>query len=80
MTDGLCDDDLAALVEDWQGWGYNVLGARFNGRNVNIPKDYHWELSVKDGERRHFNTRKEAVELRKADRSVKGFPILVFDR
>lgn len=70
MTDVAEPESIASLVEDWSK-GYTVLGARFNGRDVEIPKNYHWELRDRDGEvlAKH-KTHAEAAEDAK-DRRLK---------
>jgi len=86
FTDGLDPQTIAGCVEDWSK-NYKVLGARYNGREVTIPKKYHWELCHKGEWLGSFKTRKEAVEAmqkRKAewrkDKTVKvGLPQFVVD-
>ena len=60
MTDRLSPGDIADCFERWSQ-NYRVEGARYNGRAITPPTNYHWE-------RRHFYevlgryaTRAEAV-------------------
>ena len=89
FTDGLTTDELAESVEDWST-KYEVIGARYNGKELDIPKNYHWELrnkkdpSIQFG---HYDSFREAhtdmisrEHLRKTDKTVlTGGPVLVQD-
>lgn len=59
LCGSLYAEDLADLAEDWSDH-YEVLGARFNGKEVPIPTKYHWELRRKGEVLGRFTTRKEA--------------------
>lgn len=86
FTDGLDYETLVGCVEDWTG-NYEVLGARYNGRTVTIPKKFHWELQHKGEVLGSFKSRAEAVETMRArkaewrkDKTVKvGLPKFVLD-
>lgn len=61
FTDSLSKSDIADCVEQW-GKKYKILGARYNGKDVAIPVNYHWEMQ-KDGETLgRWKTREEASE------------------
>ena len=62
FTDRLELAEIARCAEEWSR-NYRVLGARYNGRNVAIPTDYHWELRYKDNVYGVFKTRAEAVQM-----------------
>lgn len=86
FTDGLYTQTLVGCVEEWSRL-YKVLGARYNGREVTIPKKYHWELCNHGESLGSFKTRAEAVEKmhelqkkRRTDKSVKvGIPKFFLD-
>ena len=87
FTDALYNSEIADCVERWSV-NNTVLGARYNGRAVTIPTNYHWELKFKGGEMTgHYTTRKEAEaamkELkakRRTDKTIRiGFPTFVQD-
>ena len=61
MTDYIDYGNIAELVERWSK-NYKVLGARYNGRNVTIPTEYHWEHRYKDDVYGVYKTRAEVVE------------------
>ena len=46
ITDSLYQSEVAQCVEDW-GRNYKVMGARFKGKAVKIPENYHWEVYTK---------------------------------
>ena len=77
FTDSLYRGDIAQTVEMWSD-SYKVLGARFNGREVAIPKKYHWEHRIKDEVLGVYKTYAEGravmderKKLRWKDKSVK---------
>ena len=47
ITDSLYPSEVAQCVEDWERVNYKVMGARFNGNDVKIPENYHWEVYTK---------------------------------
>lgn len=84
MTDRLEAGEIAESVEEWSK-NYEVLGARYNGKEVTIPKNYHWELRSGSEAFGSFKTRKDALEemhhrkvLRRQDKTIKtGLPVFV---
>ena len=86
FTDWIEQYEIAQTVERWSEH-HEVLAARYNGKPVAIPTNYHWELVSKGEVLGSFATRKEAEkarEERKAkwvkDRTVKiGLPEFVKD-
>ena len=61
MTDRLYPEEIADCVEQWSK-NYKVRGARHNGREVNIPTSYHWELRAKSDVIGSYPTREAAKE------------------
>ena len=77
FTDSLYPSEIADTVEMWSE-NYVVMSARFNGRKVLIPDNYHWEHRLGDKilgsytkraeakkaleERKHLNFRKSKEE------------------
>ena len=59
MIDRLAKEDIASCVESWSE-RHKVLGARYNGKDVNIPSNYHWELQHNGETLGRFAKRKEA--------------------
>lgn len=63
FTDRISDAELASDVERWSK-NYKVIAARHNGREVEIPTAYHWELRNKDEVYGCFKTWEDAkVEM-----------------
>ena len=61
FTDRLYREEIASCVEVWSK-DYKVTGARYNGKTIQIPKKYHWEVRNKEEIFGKFKTRAEAVE------------------
>ena len=61
FTDSLTAEDVASCVEDWSV-RHEVMAARYNGKAVQIPKGYHWEIKCKDETIDSFATRKECAD------------------
>ena len=59
FTDWINAEEIAMTVEEWSV-NHEVLSARFNGKEVTIPKNYHWELVNGADVIGTFNVRKEA--------------------
>ena len=59
FTDSLDRSEIAETVEDWSV-NHEVLSARYNGREVVIPKKYHWELQLNGEVLGSYKTYKEA--------------------
>lgn len=91
FADRLDLEDVASVVEDWSK-NYNVVGARYNGKAVDIPTKYHWEFSISPTENEgYFNTYEEAIReatlRRRANKKEKdkskwlrsGMPVVVYD-
>ena len=86
FCDSFGTGEVADLVEMWST-NYTVLAARFNGRPVEIPTNYHWELRSKGESLGKYATREEAKAAmyeRKAlwrkDKTTKvGIPYFVKD-
>ena len=69
FTDSLFKSDIASCIEDWSV-KHKVLGARYNGKEVSIPKNYHWELRHKDellGVYALYKDAKENLECRRKE-------------
>ena len=85
-TDWVDKGEIAETVEVWSR-NHEVLAVRFNGRELQIPTNYHWELEYKGEVLGTFATRKDAVEEMNArkierykDKTVKvGIPKFVQD-
>ena len=60
FVDRLSAEEIASCVEDWS-INYKVVGARYNGREVNVPTRYHWEHRHKDSVYGIYRTRKEVL-------------------
>lgn len=86
FIDRLDKEVLADNVERWSKH-HEVLAARYNGRPVMIPTNYHWELQHKGEVLGIFKTREEACEemnkrkvARYEDKTIKvGLPKYVQD-
>lgn len=61
LTDNLYKEEIAECVEMWSV-KHKVLGARYNGKEVPIPTNYHWELRHKDELLGIYKLRKDAKE------------------
>lgn len=59
FTDRLNDESIADCVERWSE-NYKVMAARFNGRKVFIPHEYHWELVSKGDVLGEYSKRSDA--------------------
>ena len=60
FTDRLDKETLAMCKEEWSE-RHEVLAARYNGKEVEIPTNYHWDLRHKDVVFGSYKTREEAV-------------------
>lgn len=92
FTDYLDKEIIATCAEEWAR-NYKVAGARYNGREVNIPSpgSYHWEHRCRDSVYGVYKTRKEVVdamqkrkefnwsEKDKTKRIPVGIPVFVAD-
>lgn len=61
FADRLSAGEIASCVEDWS-INYKVVGARYNGREVSVPNNYHWEHRHKDSVYGIYGTRKEVLD------------------
>lgn len=61
FADRLSTGEIVSCVEDWS-INYKVVGARYNGREVNVPTRYHWEHRHKDSVYGIYKTRREVLE------------------
>lgn len=60
FTDSLTKEELVSDVENWSK-NYKVNSARYNGKVVDIPTNYHWEHRYKDTIFGVYKTRDEVV-------------------
>lgn len=61
MIDRLTKEEIAECVERWSE-NHIVTGARYNGRIVEIPTEYYWEIRSKGETLQRFSKRKDAVK------------------
>ena len=89
FTDFITQGEIAECVEDWSR-NYKVVAARYNGKKIAIPTNYHWEHKYKDVVYGRYKTRAEvvaAMEIRKTENYKKpvgekqpiGTPVFVKD-
>lgn len=62
LTDRLTSGDIAECVEHWQK-NNKVIAARYDGREVFIPTEYHWEHRIKNEVIGCYSTRAEAIAV-----------------
>ena len=60
FTNTLSRADIARIVEEWSNYR-DIQKVRFNGKEVEIPKLYHWEVWVENDIVGIFKKNAEAV-------------------
>lgn len=62
FTDSLYNEEIASCAEEWSR-NYIVVGAKYNGKDVDIPSpdSYHWEHRHKESLYGIYKTREEVL-------------------